>query len=213
MNKKDFYKFIEQGALEGACRYFEYWFVYQNVPDNSRVLEIGAGRSALPQALKTKGGHVYVTDIDKSAVKYQVSNGILAENTNNLNSFGDEMFDVVVAASSIEHFDDDLDMVEQVYRVLKPGGLFIVTIPVGNKYIENLFENNPKHPRMRVYSYDIYYKTFCLKFEEIKKEFFKDSNKKPKDFIPHETWNGAKNVEAADGWGDNIGLCVVLKKL
>lgn len=43
--------------------------------------------------------------------------------------FKDEVFDLVVSKDSLEHFLDPWMAVKEVYRVLKPGGLFIIWVP------------------------------------------------------------------------------------
>ncbi|HQE93624.1 MAG TPA: class I SAM-dependent methyltransferase [Anaerolineae bacterium] len=43
--------------------------------------------------------------------------------------FADESFDVVSAAAVIEHINQPLKMLRDVYRVLRPGGICIVTTP------------------------------------------------------------------------------------
>lgn len=204
MNKKDFYRFIEKGALEGVCRYFEYWFAYSNTPKGTRILEIGAGRSALAQSLMEKG-EVEITDIDNGAIKYQISNGVkVSENKGK--------FDVVIAISALEHFDNDIEAIEDIYKKLNKGGLFIVTIPVGLKYVENEFADNPKHPKARIYDEARYKEIFLNKFIEVKRSFYKVNENPAKDFIPHNGWGKKTNFDKVDGFGDGVGLCVVLKK-
>lgn len=212
MTKEEFYRFIEKGTLQGACRYFEYWFCYRNTPEHARVLEIGAGTSALAQAIQSiRYTRVYITDIDKKAVDYQLKHKILSELTSNLDSFGDEMFDLVINASSIEHFDPqsdgDIKMIEQVKRVLKPGGLFINTLPTGSKYIKSRGT-----PPEKIYSELEFKLRFLPGFRVIKKKFYTDSFDQPFDFVPHSGWR-VPNFKEAFTFGDNVGLCVVLKKI
>jgi len=210
MNKKEFYKFIERGALEGVCRYFEYWFVYNNVPKGSKMLEIGAGRSALAQSLKEKG-EIEVIDIDKGAIVYQLSYGIKTHLATDILELK-EKFDVVIAVSALEHFDDDLQAIKSVHSILKDGGLFIVTIPVGLKYVENEFANFPNHPRARIYDEETYKYSFLNEFEEVKRSFYKTNTNKATDFVPHKGWGNKTNFEKVDGFDDGVGMCVILKK-
>ncbi len=41
-----------------------------------------------------------------------------------------ESFDVIFASHVIEHIDDDIRAIKEVYRVLKPGGLAILPVPI-----------------------------------------------------------------------------------
>lgn len=43
--------------------------------------------------------------------------------------FRNEIFDLVLALDVIEHIDDDRAAVKEFYRVLKPGGRLIITVP------------------------------------------------------------------------------------
>lgn len=55
----------------------------------------------------------------------------------------DNSFDFVVSFQVIEHIEDDNAFVEEIARVLKPGGKFIVTTP----YIKMSITRNPWHVR------------------------------------------------------------------
>jgi SAM-dependent methyltransferase len=55
----------------------------------------------------------------------------------------DATFDCVVAVEVLEHVEADFAFVQQVYRVLKPGGVFLLTTPNGD-WIK---VNNPDHKR------------------------------------------------------------------
>ncbi|MEZ5428785.1 MAG: methyltransferase domain-containing protein [Pyrinomonadaceae bacterium] len=55
----------------------------------------------------------------------------------------DASFDHVVSVEVLEHVEEDDLFVKEVYRVLKPGGVFIMTTPNGD-WVEN---KNPDHKR------------------------------------------------------------------
>lgn len=58
-------------------------------------------------------------------------------------SLSDSSFDCVVAVEVLEHVERDDLFVSEVYRVLKPGGVFVMTTPNGD-FVEN---TNPDHLR------------------------------------------------------------------
>jgi SAM-dependent methyltransferase len=58
-------------------------------------------------------------------------------------SLSEGSFDVVVAVEVLEHVGEDRAFVMNVHRVLKPGGLFVMTTPNG----DFLANNNPDHKR------------------------------------------------------------------
>lgn len=55
----------------------------------------------------------------------------------------DDSFDVIVAIEVLEHVEEDALFIEQVHRVLKPGGVFLMTTPNGD-FVRN---TNPDHKR------------------------------------------------------------------
>jgi SAM-dependent methyltransferase len=53
--------------------------------------------------------------------------------------FSDRQFDVVYSMSVVEHVEGDAGdslAVRELLRVLKPGGLFLLSVPFGSKYVE-----------------------------------------------------------------------------
>ena len=59
-------------------------------------------------------------------------------------SLPDQTFDIAVAVEVLEHVEKDADFIHNVYRVLKPGGVFFMTTPNGD-YITVV--TNPDHKR------------------------------------------------------------------
>lgn len=210
MNKIEFYRFIEKGAMQGVCRYFEYWFIYDNTPSFSKVLEIGGGFSALGQALKTKDCEVHGLEIDNKAVMYQVEHGVPTGFNIGDGDF-ENYFDVVIAASSIEHFDPendgDIKQIEDVKKALKPEGLFILAIPTGNKYIKSR-----GLPAEKVYTMKEFTEIFLNGFEIVSLVYYKGSTEVDKDLRVNPKWFYKSNV-VTDEAGDGVGLCAVLKKI
>ena len=58
-------------------------------------------------------------------------------------SLSDASFDCIVAVEVLEHIEDDEAFLKNVFRVLKPNGLFLMTTPNGD-FVEN---TNPDHKR------------------------------------------------------------------
>ncbi len=65
--------------------------------------------------------------------------------------YPDNTFDAVIASEILEHLDDDLAGLRELYRVLKPGGVIAVTVPNANypfwwdpinKTLETLFNTH-----------------------------------------------------------------------
>lgn len=101
------------------------------------LLDVGSAAGAASEAFNDRGWDVTGIDISqgmvdyatrraaergRSGVRYQVAD---AENL----SFPDKHFDAVVAMGIIEYCPDEQRALDEMVRVLKPGGRFIITVP------------------------------------------------------------------------------------
>ncbi|MFN8447251.1 MAG: methyltransferase domain-containing protein [Anaerolineae bacterium] len=68
--------------------------------------------------------------------------------------YPDNRFDAVILSEVLEHIDDDVAGLKEVYRVLKPGGVVAITVPNANypfwwdpinKTLETLFHRHIQH--------------------------------------------------------------------
>ncbi len=101
---------------------------------NKKVLDVGAGTGRLAMRLAKLGADV--TALDVSGAMLEEIKKKLKRNSAEIKvivgdcesmPFGDESFDVVVAAFLIVHLKDLRRFFDEVYRILKPGGKFLVT--------------------------------------------------------------------------------------
>ncbi len=53
-------------------------------------------------------------------------------------AFADETFEVIIASEVFEHVREDLKGFKEVYRTLKPEGLFILTVPYDHQRLQTL---------------------------------------------------------------------------
>jgi ubiquinone/menaquinone biosynthesis C-methylase UbiE len=101
-----------------------------------RILDIGCGTGAMLDELRPFGD-VVGADFSPEALQFCVTRGAPAEapplklaraDVRRL-PFADSAFDVVTAMDIIEHIDDDKAAASEIFRVLKPGGRLLVTVP------------------------------------------------------------------------------------
>ncbi len=68
--------------------------------------------------------------------------------------YPDDTFDAVILSEILEHIDDDVAGLKEIYRVLKPGGVVAITVPNANypfwwdpinKTLETLFHRHISH--------------------------------------------------------------------
>lgn len=95
-----------------------------------RCLEIGCGNyPRIPLE------NSYFLDISETAVNNLRVEGLNAYlGTAESLPFGDNFFDLVVAWDVMEHVPDDRKAFSEVSRVLKPGGYFLFSLPLGKDY-------------------------------------------------------------------------------
>ena len=94
------------------------------------VADVGCGMGASFDAL-AEFGHVVGVDNSFKALEFSRSRGphrLVGGALPEL-PFPDERFDIVCALDVIEHLDDDYGAVRAMWRVCKPGGLLVVTVP------------------------------------------------------------------------------------
>jgi len=95
-----------------------------------RFLELGFGAGTILEEARNQGWEVLGTEVSapacEQAVKkgYEVFHGTLTEAT-----FPDDEFDVVAASEILEHLPDPAGELKEIYRILRPGGVFWATTP------------------------------------------------------------------------------------
>jgi SAM-dependent methyltransferase len=128
--------------VESEVESFHWWFVVRrkllhsilssvDVPKNCVALEVGCGTGSNLKTLRSAGG--YGIGLDRSVyaltlVKRKGNFPLLAGDLNGL-PIKTKSVGVIIAADILEHLEDDARGINESYRVLKDGGLLILTVP------------------------------------------------------------------------------------
>jgi len=103
--------------------------VAERVPPGSRVLEVAPGPGYLAIEIAKSGREVAALDISRSFVRIARENANKAGVTVDVRHgnasempFADISFDFVVCMAAFKNFADPLGALNEIYRVLKPGG-------------------------------------------------------------------------------------------
>lgn len=127
--------------------------------ERKKVLDIGCGTGRAIPELKHRGGEVVAADLsakmlDLTSKKFPGIKTVVAD-IEDL-PFEDESFDMVVAMFVVVHLGDLQRAFDEAYRVLKNGGIFILSninqkkapklkLPEGNEIVIKSFYHMPKN--------------------------------------------------------------------
>ncbi len=100
--------------------------------EGRRILEIGSDNGVFSYLFRQRGGQWKSADLDERSVQamrdlvesdvYRIADGQPLP-------FETDEFDTVIIVDIIEHLHHDADFMDEIYRVLKAGGLLIVNAP------------------------------------------------------------------------------------
>jgi ubiquinone/menaquinone biosynthesis C-methylase UbiE len=114
-------------------------FKYIDISCRMKVLDIGCGDGYFLKKLKNADGY----GIDK----------LLGDDANKMD-FNNSYFDIVTMLAVIEHITNPEKIIDEIYRVLKPGGKFIFTTPKESaEFFINLYVNEIEDEHEIYYDY------------------------------------------------------------
>jgi len=119
---------------------FDRW----SVGTGELMLDLGCGRGRHSFEASVRGLHVVSVDLDEIALKQTMRDGVELRAAGLIPTdsgggctradahrlpFADAAFDRVVASEVLEHIARDATVMAEIFRVLKPGGEAVVTVP------------------------------------------------------------------------------------
>jgi SAM-dependent methyltransferase len=124
------------GALKKRVRQ-----VVQRMNEPGRILDIGCATGIFLNRMKELGWETKGVEPSAEAAEYaitrfnlDVTHGYLADA-----NLPDDFFDVVTIWDVIEHVPEIKPFIREIYRILKPGGLVIATLPNGKAWERYIF--------------------------------------------------------------------------
>lgn len=107
-----------------------------NPAGDARLLDIGCSIGVFPKLAKELGVEVYALDTAEEAIRYGRENFGLK---NTIVGTIDDIpanwkdFDFITCFQVLEHIDEPLHFIEKIYKLLKAGGYFIMSVPNRNR--------------------------------------------------------------------------------
>lgn len=132
-------EYIQMSKLESSHWYFKgkqfiiSQFLKKIIQNkrNVRILDIGCGTGNISQML-SQFGEVYGIDNSPIAIELCQQKGLTNLYLNDKNKkfpFKDNYFDIVCCFDLLEHLDNELEILKEVLRVIKPEGFLFITTP------------------------------------------------------------------------------------
>lgn len=95
-----------------------------------RALDIGAAAGRNTTVLKECGWQAFALEYDESGADLAKARGInVLRGDATMLPVPDDQFDLAISYDVLEHIDDDARVVEEIKRVLKPGGRVLIAVP------------------------------------------------------------------------------------
>lgn len=128
--------------IEYKIQNYHWWFLgrkkllgsilhYINLLAEKNILEIGCGTGPNISVLNFTKFKVIGLDLSKyalSIVKKRFDIPLINGDLNNL-PFKSNSVDIIIAMDVIEHLDNDINGIKEIYRTLKNGGVIIISVP------------------------------------------------------------------------------------
>ena len=114
------------------------------VPQGGQVLDLGAGQGALSARLADLGYQVTAADVDASdfraveGIEFKQLNFDVPEEIAHFVDTHKSEFDAVCGIEVIEHLQDQWQYVANLKKMLKPGGIMVLTTPNTTSWLSRL---------------------------------------------------------------------------
>jgi 2-polyprenyl-3-methyl-5-hydroxy-6-metoxy-1,4-benzoquinol methylase len=108
--------------------------ILEAIPHSSTVLDVGCGVGETMVLLRDMNHCIcFGLDIAASAVSAVTGKGMQAKTAELPDiPYADQTFDAVVCTETLEHVTDDKGTIQSIRRVLKPGGVLVLSVPDGS---------------------------------------------------------------------------------
>jgi len=116
---------------------------------DKKILDLGCGDGVLTFELYKKGAECYGVDSSEEAIDYAKkkhnwlkSKALFYVESCTKTHFKDAFFDGIISSDVIEHLNEPEMMLSEIHRLLKPGGIAVISTPIKfTKYPSDLMHS------------------------------------------------------------------------
>lgn len=108
---------------------FRKWKISKYVPSSGRILDIGSGTAPVSPDL----ARTVVADISMDAMENVDAESKVVTSITGM-AFDAASFDCILCSEVLEHIPDDEKAVSELRRVLRPGGVLVITVPYQKRF-------------------------------------------------------------------------------
>lgn len=126
---------------------YKYYAKKGVIPENPRILNLGCG-TGIQTEIFLKYGNVVSLDFSEDALNFcKIRNlsGLVRADAEKM-PFEDNSFDIILCFDILEHLNSDTDALSEMRRVLKKGGIALISIPAF-KFLWSSFDEVNWHKR------------------------------------------------------------------
>jgi ubiquinone/menaquinone biosynthesis C-methylase UbiE len=146
-------------------------FEHLDLSKTDIVLDAGCGSGTYSFTIGFKGNTIYGVDSDMKKIKEcqrmseemkMGSNVYFYKADISKLPFDNNFFDKIIFSEVMEHTENDQAAINELHRVLKPGGIMVITVP-SDIYINQLYKDDFGHTKL--YTIEMVQKLIKDKFE------------------------------------------------
>ncbi|MGG9970633.1 class I SAM-dependent methyltransferase [Ferruginibacter sp. SUN002] len=103
--------------------------IKKNISGTPTIYDLGGGNGPISKALINNGYNCVLVEALPDAVTIAKERGIQSTILSTIQDFKKTELSVVLLADVLEHIEDDLSMLKQLYQQIAPGGGIVITVP------------------------------------------------------------------------------------
>jgi 2-polyprenyl-3-methyl-5-hydroxy-6-metoxy-1,4-benzoquinol methylase len=123
---------LKDKFIEDECQFYTYDWVFKNIADNSKILELGFGEGNFTEELIKR--NFKPTVIDGSDFLLNKAKELYGDSINTINLLFEEYnpsdkYDCIIATHVLEHLDNPYELLIKMKSWLNPNGIIIIIVP------------------------------------------------------------------------------------